>query len=128
MTDMTKDLAKVMRPLGAVQAIGVKSVETDTLGKLAADCIDFVCNHHATIQQNAEDAAKYRNDGSTHADDCYTWGPKHYECALRKLREDAKQLRALERATEEWVTPYECQDIKKRADEILREGNGDVAV
>jgi hypothetical protein len=32
---------------------------------------------------------------STHADDCWSWGPKHYECAVRELEERAQRHEAL---------------------------------
>ena len=28
---------------------------------------------------------RYENDGTTHAADCWSWGPKHYECALAEI-------------------------------------------
>lgn len=34
----------------------------------------------------------------THAPDCHKWGPGHYECALRKIKE-------LEDSTENWSAP-----------------------
>ena len=37
-----------------------------------------------------------KGNGSTHAGDCYTWGPRHYECALAKieaLEAENKRLR-----------------------------------
>ena len=37
--------------------------------------------------------ARYENDGTTHAADCWAWGPKHYECALAEI----ERLKALER-------------------------------
>ena len=29
--------------------------------------------------------ARYENEGSTHAGDCWSWGRKHYECALAEI-------------------------------------------
>ncbi len=29
----------------------------------------------------------YKSHASTHADDCWSWGHEHYECAVRKIRE-----------------------------------------
>jgi len=40
---------------------------------------------------------RYETRASTHADDCWSWGPAHYECAvreierLRKMHQDAYQ-------------------------------------
>lgn len=39
----------------------------------------------------------YKSRASTHADDCWGWGPKHYECAIGKierLQAEAERLRA----------------------------------
>lgn len=33
---------------------------------------------------------------STHSHDCWDWGPKHYECALREIERMAEALRELE--------------------------------
>jgi hypothetical protein len=47
----------------------------------------------ALRDQKDRDAKGY---GSTHAGDCYTWGPRHYECALAKieaLEAENKRLR-----------------------------------
>ena len=30
--------------------------------------------------------ARYENEGTTHAEDCWAWGPKHYECALTEIK------------------------------------------
>ncbi|MFZ5667980.1 MAG: hypothetical protein ACOY4K_00660 [Pseudomonadota bacterium] len=32
----------------------------------------------------------------THGPDCHLWGPRHYECALRKIEEMAAMLAAAE--------------------------------
>ena len=31
-------------------------------------------------------------DGRTHADGCWDWGPKHYDCALRRIAELERDL------------------------------------
>ena len=39
---------------------------------------------------------------STHADDCWSWGPKHYECALREieaLRAEVERLKSMTAVT-----------------------------
>lgn len=93
-TDLMKDLAQVIRPLSGVQALGVKNVDAQALGKLAADCIDFLCEHHATIQQNAEAALRLR--------------------ALEQaMRECGKTDQYIRQASFVW--------LNKRADELLRE-------
>jgi hypothetical protein len=43
---------------------------------------------------------------TTHADDCWSWGPKHYECAIGKIERDEALLRqALEALI--WTTGSE---------------------
>lgn len=40
-----------------------------------------------------------RNDpGTTHADGCHAWGPRHYECAERRIAELEAKVEALEDA------------------------------
>lgn len=39
---------------------------------------------------------RYESRASTHADDCWSWGPAHYECAkgeIERLRSEAVKLR-----------------------------------
>jgi len=56
----------------------------------------------------------YESRSSTHADDCWSWGPGHYKCAVReierlrtenaRLREDAARYRWLrDREIPEWL-------------------------
>ena len=53
-----------------------------------------------------EAAAALRARASTHADDCWSWVPAHYECAVREIERDEALLRqaleALERGA--WDT------------------------
>ena len=57
---------------------------------------------------------RYESRASTHADDCWSWGPGHYKCAVGKierlraenarLREDAARYRWLrDREIPEWL-------------------------
>lgn len=39
----------------------------------------------------------YKSRASTHADGCWDWGPKHYECAvgkIKRLQAEVEKLRA----------------------------------
>lgn len=38
---------------------------------------------------------RYESRASTHADDCWAWGPAHYECAIRKIEELVAELREM---------------------------------
>lgn len=50
---------------------------------------------------------RYETRAVTHADDCWSWGPGHYKCAVReieRLREDAARYRWLrDREIPEWL-------------------------
>ena len=56
---------------------------------------------------------RYESRASTHAGDCWSWGPGHYKCAVRKieslrtenarLREDAARYRLLRKGAVENV-------------------------
>lgn len=40
---------------------------------------------------------RYESRATTHAADCWSWGPAHYECAVREieiLRAEVEKLRA----------------------------------
>ena len=40
---------------------------------------------------------RYESRASTHADDCWSWGPGHYKCAVgRVMRDEALLRQALE--------------------------------
>ncbi len=41
------------------------------------------------------------DDGTTHAYECWNWGPRHYECAVRRLRELMERERHLAAAFEQ---------------------------
>jgi hypothetical protein len=34
-------------------------------------------------------------NGTTHSENCHTWGPQHYECLLRKFEEASEKLSAI---------------------------------
>jgi hypothetical protein len=47
---------------------------------------DVVARHDAAITAIREYLASSEHIG-THADDCWKWGPQHYECAIRHIKE-----------------------------------------
>ena len=125
MTKMLEDLAEVVRIRNGY-LVGDAAYWIEKLK--ASD--SFIERYHAEIAQNAEAAAKYRNDGTTHGEGCHTWGPKHYECLAEEYKRcfhAARWLAALEKAISEvdglWFTNQKdlliC--LKHRADEIMRE-------
>lgn len=46
----------------------------------------------------------------THGPDCYTYGPKHYECALAKIADLAAELAAAKVVIEK----AECIDVQRK--------------
>jgi len=71
---------------------------------------------------------RYESRASTHADDCWSWGPGHYKCAVRKierLREDAARYRWLrDREIPEWLDLWHQNPdrIDAAIDDAMREG------
>ena len=43
-----------------------------------------------------------QHDGTTHADGCWSWGSRHYECAVGEI----ERLRKIEEAALEWKKIY----------------------
>lgn len=59
---------------------------------------------------------RYESRASTHADDCWGWGPKHYECAVREIK-------ALRAEVEGWKEQHardsaELLDVQRERDEL----------
>ena len=52
---------------------------------------------------------RYESRATTHAADCWSWGPKHYECAVGQIKRDKALLRqaleALEFEADGWEYP-----------------------
>jgi hypothetical protein len=50
-----------------------------------------LCNEAADEIDRLRSALRYEQHLTsrigTHSDDCWAWGPQHYECAMRKLKE-----------------------------------------
>ena len=78
---------------------------------------------------------RYESRASTHADDCWSWGPGHYKCAVGKierlrtenerLREDAARYRWLrDREIPEWLDLWHQNPdrIDAAIDDAMREG------
>lgn len=38
---------------------------------------------------------RYKSRASTHADDCWAWGPGHYECAVGKIGKLVAELKGM---------------------------------
>lgn len=56
------------------------------------------------MDMSPEGTAKKKLDGTTHAQGCHTWGHRHYECALSRIKEleqlsmrQANEIRKLQR-------------------------------
>jgi hypothetical protein len=47
----------------------------------------------------------------THSDDCWTWGPRHYECAVRRTRELEADLEAMKH----WIADWYAKDAELAA-------------
>ena len=73
----------------------------------------------------------YESRATTHADDCWSWGPGHYKCAVRKierlrpenarLRDDAARYAIARRMSpQQWADSWELNHrTGKPFDEII---------
>jgi hypothetical protein len=88
---MSNDLVKRLRTRPLYEGHGDES-------ELPNDAADEIERLRAALRWQEDRDAK--GNGSTHAGDCHTWGPRHYECALAKIEaleaENAKLREALE--------------------------------
>lgn len=49
---------------------------------------DDTCDDAAALlREAAKLEAKLSDPGTTHAEGCWSWGPRHYECAERRIAE-----------------------------------------
>ena len=65
---------------------------------------------------------------TTHADVCWSWGPRHYECALRQIERDEALLRQALDALAYWLEVGETpgsHDIIQRTHDALQERLGE---
>ena len=70
--------------------------------------------------------ACYENNGTTHADGCWAWGPKHYECALAEIERLKAPPKVL--SAEEVTTPgfywFKFGDGKTKLVLVVSTGKG----
>ena len=87
---MTIDIVKRLRTRPLYEGHGDES-------ELPNDAADEIERLRAALRWQEDRDAK--GNGSTHQEGCYTWGPRHYECALAKIEaleaENAKLREAL---------------------------------
>ena len=64
---------------------------------------------------------------TTHAQGCWGWGPRHYECAVGQIERDEALLRQALEALEQIATdlPWELTGLQADAIAALRERLGD---
>ena len=71
---------------------------------------------------------RYESRATTHAADCWSWGPRHYECAVREikaLRMDFALLRIDRDSWEQRALRAEARVAELEADATRQQENGD---
>ena len=61
----------------------------------------------------------------THGPNCHTFGVNHYECALRKIKEQDELIETLAGALENYRCPGNAQCPRAKDNTCLREACGD---
>ena len=63
---------------------------------------------------------RYKSHASTHADDCWSWGHGHYECAVGQVKRDEALLRqALEALGEARDALYEGHPVRMNTQKAI---------
>lgn len=79
------------------------------------DAIDEIEALREAVRLNACESR-----ASTHADDCWSWGPGHYKCAVKEIKTLQAKCDALREALETMVEMAEMNGVRAYAMDVAR--------
>lgn len=102
-----KELAEIRAKAGVSVLYGVTTV---------IRLLDEIDRLNAALQW--EQHRTGRGNGTTHAEGCHTWGPKHYECLLAEHEAETGEIERLREALKPFAEESRGWDFPEEYDDM----------